>query len=67
MTQRARGKGDVRVTSTDASTPTFTFGSISDPERVAETLRALVRDPQLPKARPRRELSSLDSREIVPG
>jgi hypothetical protein len=44
MTQRARGKGDVRVTSNDVSTPVFTFESIADPEGVAETLRKLVRD-----------------------
>jgi uncharacterized Zn finger protein (UPF0148 family) len=44
MTQRARGKGDVRVTSTDPSTPMFTFESIAGPEEVAETLRKLVQD-----------------------
>ena len=43
ITQRGRGRGDLRITSTDASTPEFTFESIEKPEEVAETLRGVVR------------------------
>jgi uncharacterized Zn finger protein (UPF0148 family) len=44
MTQRTRGRGDLRITSTDASTPEVKFESVSDPDDVAETLRGLVRE-----------------------
>jgi uncharacterized membrane protein YdbT with pleckstrin-like domain len=43
LTQRGRGRGDVRITSTNPSTPHVTFESIEKPEEVAETLRGVVR------------------------
>ena len=42
MTQRARGVGDVIVTSTDASTPSLTLEGIADPDKTADTIRRLV-------------------------
>jgi hypothetical protein len=44
LTQRSRGRGDLVITSTDPSTPVFTFESIENPNDVAETLRGLVRE-----------------------
>lgn len=44
LTQRTRGKGDVKITSTDASTPILIFESIVNPDEVAEDLRRLVRE-----------------------
>jgi hypothetical protein len=44
LAQRARGKGDVTITSTDPSTPHFVLASVQDPDTVAETLRKLVSD-----------------------
>jgi hypothetical protein len=44
MTQRSRGRGDLKITSTDPSTPEITLESIQQPDEVAETLRTLVRD-----------------------
>jgi hypothetical protein len=44
MTQRARGRGDVIVTSVDASTPSLTLESVEKPDEVCDTLRNLVRD-----------------------
>lgn len=44
MTQRTRGRGDLRITSTDASTPEVKFESVSNPDDVAETLRDVVRE-----------------------
>ncbi len=43
LTQRSRGRGDLRITSTDPSTPEVTFLPIEKPDEVAETLRGLVR------------------------
>lgn len=43
MTQRSRGRGDLRITSTDPSTPEMTLESIQKPDEVAETLRNVVR------------------------
>ena len=43
MTQRSRGRGDLKITSTDPSTPEMTMESIQKPDEVAETLRNLVR------------------------
>lgn len=42
--QRARGRGDLTITSTDSTTPSFTLESIQDPESVAETIRSLARE-----------------------
>jgi hypothetical protein len=47
MTQRSRGRGDLKITSTDPSTPEITLESIQKPDEVAETLRKLVRDARL--------------------
>jgi hypothetical protein len=44
LKQRARGSGDVTVTSSDSSTPQFVLESVQDPDSVAETLRKLVSD-----------------------
>lgn len=43
MTQRSRGRGDLKITSTDRSTPEITMESIQKPDEVADTLRNLVR------------------------
>ena len=42
ITQRARGRGDLHITSTDDSTPTLTLEAIEKPDEVAETLRRHV-------------------------
>lgn len=44
MTQRARGRGDLTITSTDATTPHLKLESIQGPDDVAEQLRGLVRE-----------------------
>ena len=44
LTQRARGKGDVTVTSADSSTPQYVLESVPEPDTVAETIRKLVAD-----------------------
>jgi hypothetical protein len=44
MTQRTRGRGDVRVNSTDATTPHLTLESVPEPDKVAEQIRVLVRE-----------------------
>lgn len=44
MTQRSRGRGDLKISSTDPSTPELTMESIQKPDEVAETLRSLVRE-----------------------
>ena len=43
MTQRARGRGDLTIMSTDSSTPQLKLESIQSPDEVAETLRSLVK------------------------
>jgi hypothetical protein len=44
ITQRARGRGDLILTSTDPSTPNLTLESIESPDEVCETLRGLIRE-----------------------
>jgi uncharacterized Zn finger protein (UPF0148 family) len=43
MTQRARGRGDVTVNSTDVSSPALTLESVQEPDKVADQIRELVR------------------------
>jgi uncharacterized membrane protein YdbT with pleckstrin-like domain len=42
LKHRARGRGDLVVTSTDPSTPKLKLEAIENPEEVAETMRGLV-------------------------
>lgn len=42
LAQRARKRGDLIVTSADATAPVFTFESIADPDSVAELVRKQV-------------------------
>ena len=44
LVQRSRGRGDLKVVSTDASTPAVYFQSIDKPDDVAELIRKAARD-----------------------
>jgi uncharacterized membrane protein YdbT with pleckstrin-like domain len=44
LVQRSRGRGDVKIISTDPSTRALYFQSIERPEEVAETIRKAARE-----------------------
>jgi hypothetical protein len=44
LVQRSRGRGDLKIVSTDPSTPAMYFRSIPKPEDVAEQIRGAARD-----------------------
>jgi hypothetical protein len=44
LMQRSRGRGDLKIVSTDPSTPALYFQSIEEPDTVAELIRKAARD-----------------------
>ena len=57
ITQRARGRGDVTVHSTDVSSPALVLQSVESPDVVAEQIRSLVREV--------RQQQNVSTREIM--
>lgn len=56
LVQRSRGRGDLKIVSTDPSTPALYFQSIERPDEVAERIRKAARD-----ARRRHGVSMLEN------